>query len=93
MLKINQYFGGQVASIAFQGEHYPATVGVMVPGDYEFSTNQLEVMTIISGHLQVKLPNSDTWQRFDAGQQFTVAAGCTFALQVSTDTAYLCSYQ
>ncbi|MBU1438274.1 MAG: pyrimidine/purine nucleoside phosphorylase, partial [Gammaproteobacteria bacterium] len=45
MFKINQYFDGKVASIAFAGEQLPATVGVMAPGDYEFGTSQHEVLT------------------------------------------------
>ena len=32
MFKVNQYFDGKVASIAFAGEQLPATVGVMAPG-------------------------------------------------------------
>jgi len=93
MFKINQYFDGKVASIAFAGEQLPATVGVMAPGEYEFGTSQHEVLTIISGALTVKLPGSEQWQTFSRGQQFEVAAHCKFQLQVATDTAYLCTYQ
>jgi uncharacterized protein YaiE (UPF0345 family) len=35
MLPINPYFDGQVASIAFQTETLPATVGVMAVADVE----------------------------------------------------------
>jgi len=93
MFKVNSYFDGNVTSIAFQGEQLPATVGVMAPGDYEFGTSQLEVMTVISGALTVLLPQHTEWQRFTAGQSFTVAAGQKFKLHVSQDTAYLCTYQ
>ena len=92
MFKVNQYFDGNVASIAFAGEKLPATVGVMAPGNYEFGTSQHEVMTVISGALTVLLPNSHGWQTFSRGQHFEVAANCKFQLQVATDTAYLCTY-
>lgn len=93
MFKINQYFDGKVASIAFQGEQLPATVGVMAPGDYEFGTSQHEVLTIVSGALTVLLPGSDDWQTFSRGQQFAVPANSKFQLKVASDTAYLCTYQ
>lgn len=92
MFAINRYFDDKVVSIAFQGEQLPATVGVMAPGDYEFGTQQREVMTVVSGALTVQLPGSEAWQTFTAGQSFTVAAETRFKLQVARDTAYLCTY-
>ncbi|MDP4945583.1 pyrimidine/purine nucleoside phosphorylase [Alishewanella sp. SMS8] len=92
MFKVNNYFDGKVASIGFQGEKLPATVGVMAPGEYEFGTSQHEVMTVISGALTVKLPGSDDWLTFTSGQAFEVAANVKFQLQVQQDTAYLCTY-
>lgn len=92
MFKINQYFDGQVASIAFQGEALPATVGVMAPGEYEFGTSQHETMTVISGALTVMLPGADDWQTFKRNDSFEVPADSKFQLKVSTDTAYLCTY-
>jgi len=93
MFKTNQYFDGKVASIAFQTETLPATVGVMAPGEYEFGTSQLETMTVISGALTVKLPGADAWQTFAAGDEFKVPANTQFQLQVNVDTAYLCTYE
>lgn len=93
MFKVNQYFDGQVASIAFQTETLPATVGVMAPGEYEFDTSQHETMQVVSGALTVKLPGSDTWQTFAAGDTFEVPANSRFQLKVAVDTAYLCLYR
>lgn len=91
MLKANSYFDGKVQSIGFQSATLPATVGVMAPGEYEFSTNEHETMTVISGALNVKLPGKD-WQTFTEGKAFEVAAKESFQLKVSQDTAYLCTY-
>ena len=35
MFKLNQYFDGKVASLAFQTETLPATIGVMAAGEYQ----------------------------------------------------------
>ena len=93
MFNINQYFDGKVASIAFQTETLPATVGVMAQGEFEFGTSQKETITVVSGGLSVKLPGSSDWQTFNAGENFIVEANEKFQLQVAVETAYLCTYE
>lgn len=93
MLNVNEYFDGNVKSIAFQTETLPATVGVMEPGDYEFGTSQKEVMTIVSGALTVKLPASSEWVTFKQGETFNVDANVSFGVKVAVQTAYLCTYE
>ncbi|MCB1701004.1 MAG: pyrimidine/purine nucleoside phosphorylase [Pseudomonadales bacterium] len=92
MFRINQYFDGKVASIAFQSATLPATVGVMAVGEYEFGTSEKETMTVISGALTVRLPGSGDWRTFENGEQFEVAANEKFQLRVELETAYLCTY-
>lgn len=93
MLKVNEYFDGKVKSIGFQTATLPATVGVMAPGEYTFSTSQKEVMTVVIGALTVLLPGSSDWQTFEAGSAFDVPAHASFQLKVAIDTAYLCTYE
>lgn len=92
MPSINQYFDNKVTSIAFQTATKPATVGVMEIGEYEFGTSEFETMTVVSGALTVKLPDSSDWQTFEAGQSFTVEANQKFQVKVEVETAYLCTY-
>ncbi|MBF0181163.1 MAG: pyrimidine/purine nucleoside phosphorylase [Magnetococcales bacterium] len=92
MLKVNEYFDGKVKSIGFATATLPATVGVMLPGEYEFGTSQKETMSVVSGALKVKLPGSDTWQTFGPNDRFEVAANTRFQLEVEVATAYLCLY-
>ncbi|MGV9264952.1 pyrimidine/purine nucleoside phosphorylase [Kitasatospora sp. NPDC003701] len=93
MFKVNEYFDGAVTSIGFSAEEGPATVGVMAPGDYEFGTTKREIMHVVSGALTVKLPGSETWQAFKAGDRFDVAADSTFQVKVAVESAYLCEYR
>lgn len=92
MFKTNEYFDGNVKSIAFSTPEGPATIGVMAPGQYEFGTSSVELMTVISGLLTVKLPGSDTWTDFGPNKTFKVEAHKKFQLKVPCDTAYLCLY-
>jgi len=93
MLKTNQYFDGKVASIGLQTQTLPATVGVMDIGEYQFDTNQHEVMTVINGKLTVKLPDSSDWVDYTNGDSFEVAANSVFELKVPVQTAYFCTYE
>lgn len=93
MLKVNEYFDGQVKSIALQTETLPATVGVMEAGEYEFCTSQKEVMTMVSGDLAVLLPDASEWQIVKQGQSFSVAAQVKFKVKAATQVAYFCIYE
>lgn len=93
MLETNEYFDGNVKSIGFKTATLPATVGVMEAGEYEFGTSQKETMTVVSGALTVKLPNTTDWVTFNQGDSFIVEANEKFQLQVAVTTAYLCTYE
>lgn len=92
MLKVNEYFDGQVTSIGFetQGEH--TSVGVMVPGEYTFGTAAPERMTVVKGALTVKLPGHIDWETYTAGDDFEVPGDSSFLVIVTDTTAYLCDY-
>ena len=93
MLKVNEYFGGTVKSIAIQEAAGRATIGVMEKGEYEFGTDSLELMTVVAGLLTVKLPGAAEWKDFPEGSTFQVPAKSKFQLKVPVDTAYLCRYR
>lgn len=92
MLKVNEYFGGDVKSIGFTTSTGPATVGVMAAGEYQFGTSKREIMTVVSGVLTVRLPGEDAWKAYVSGESFTVAPNQQFQLKVKEETAYLCLY-
>jgi len=93
MFKVNEYFDGKVKSLAFTSTEGPATVGVMAPGEYEFGTSSVEIMTVVSGAMDIKLPGSDTWKTIKAGDSFEVAANVKFGVRMEVATAYLCLYK
>jgi purine/pyrimidine-nucleoside phosphorylase len=89
----NIYFDGKVTSrtITFR-DGTKKTLGIMLPGDYEFGTEKKEVMVIMSGELDVKLPGSRRWLEIKAGDEFEVPAGSRFKLRIKRITDYCCSY-
>lgn len=91
--KANVYFDGKVTSrtVIFEnGEK--KTLGIMMPGEYEFGTADKEIMEIMAGKLKVMLPDTDTWVFIEGGQQFEVKANSRFKLVVEELTDYCCSY-
>jgi uncharacterized protein YaiE (UPF0345 family) len=51
----NVYFEGKVQSLTVETEQGRATVGVITPGKYTFSTSTQERMVVTSGTLAVTL--------------------------------------
>ncbi|MFV0596209.1 pyrimidine/purine nucleoside phosphorylase [Shewanella sp.] len=91
--KANIYFEGKVASRSvFFSDGTKQTLGVVLPGEYEFSTSQGEIMQVTSGSFEVLLPNSATWQTFSEGSQFKLAANVSFKIRNSAVAEYCCSY-
>jgi uncharacterized protein YaiE (UPF0345 family) len=91
--KANVYFDGKVVSrTVLFADGSKKTLGIMQPGDYEFSTGDAEIMEIISGDLDVALPGADGWQAVTSGTSFTVAANAKFHMKVKTLTDYCCSF-
>jgi len=93
MFKVNEYFDGKVKSLAFEAEGGTATIGVMAPGEYEFGTSTVEILSLVIGRLTARLPESEAWRDYGPGTGFTVEKGRKFRLKVAVDTAYLCLYR
>ena len=91
--KANVYFDGKVTSrtVLFPDDS-KKTLGVMLPGEYEFSTANKEVMEILAGDLEVLLPGSDDWKTVKEGGSFEVPGQSKFSLKVKSVTDYCCSY-
>ncbi len=91
--KANMYFDGKVTSrtVLFP-DGTKKTLGIMLPGDYEFGTADKEIMEILAGDLAVLLPGAADWQKFTEGRSFEVPANSKFKLKVKAVTDYCCSY-
>ncbi|RJQ17911.1 MAG: pyrimidine/purine nucleoside phosphorylase [Nitrospiraceae bacterium] len=91
--KANVYFGGKVTSrtVIFE-DGSKKTLGVMLPGEYEFNTADREIMEILSGDLDVLLPGESGWRTIKGGESFEVPANSKFLLKVRALADYCCSF-
>ena len=91
--KANIYFEGKVTSRAvIFPDGSRKTLGIMLPGEYEFGTEAEELMEIMAGELEVSLPQEEGWRTVKAGESFQVPANAKFGLKVIKVTDYCCSY-
>ena len=92
--KANVYFEGAVTSrTVIFADGSKKTLGIMMPGEYEFSTDAAELMEIMAGEMEVLLPEQKEWQTYTEGDSFHVPANSRFKLQVQSVTDYCCSYE
>jgi len=88
----NIYYDGKVTSRTVElSDGTTQSLGIMLPGEYTFGTNEAEIMEMMSGELEIKLPNEE-WKTLNTPETFNVPANSSFDLKIKTVTDYCCSY-
>ncbi len=88
----NIYHDGKVTSRTVEFEDGSVkSLGIMLPGEYTFGTKEAEIMEMMSGELDIKLPGED-WKTLNTPESFNVPANSSFDLKIKTVTDYCCSY-
>jgi len=88
----NIYYDGKVTSRTVNlNDGTTQSLGIMLPGEYTFGTNEAEIMEMLSGDLEIKLPNEE-WKTLNTPETFNVPANSSFDLKIKTVTDYCCSY-
>ncbi|MCD7877720.1 MAG: pyrimidine/purine nucleoside phosphorylase [Cloacibacillus porcorum] len=91
--KANVYFDGKVVSHTVYMENGDRkTLGLFLPGEYEFGTGDAEIMDLTDGVCQVLLPGSSEWQELKAGETFNIPANSKFCFRCYVPVQYVCSY-
>jgi len=88
----NIYYDGKVTSRTVElADGSIQSLGIMLPGEYTFGTNEAEIMEMLSGDLDIRLPGED-WKTLNTPESFNVPANSSFDLKIKTVTDYCCSY-
>ena len=89
----NIYFQGNVISRnIFLKDGSRKTLGVMLPGEYEFKTEARELIEIMTGKLNFKLQSDDQWKLIKDGMDFNIPKNSSFQVEVLELVNYTCSY-
>ena len=88
----NIYYDGKVTSRTVNlSDGTTQSLGIMLPGEYTFGTNEAEIMEMMSGELEIRLPGEE-WKTLNTPETFNVPANSSFDLKIKTPTDYCCSY-
>ncbi|MCP4213120.1 MAG: pyrimidine/purine nucleoside phosphorylase [bacterium] len=92
MIKVNEYFDGNVKSLADELKGETFSVGIIEPGEYTFGTATEELMEVTHGQMDVDLPDGSkiTCKK---GESFTVPANKEFKATATEPVSYLCIYK
>ena len=91
--KANVYFDGRVNSRTVIKENGDkVTLGFMLEGDYEFNTNDKELMEVINGEMDIIIAGESEWKSYSAGTSFFVPENSSFKVRVKKFSDYCCSY-
>ena len=90
--KANVYLEGKIIShtiIFNSGEK--KTLGIMMPGEYEFNTCEKEIIEVLDGRMMVLLPKETEWKLFHKGEVFEISGNSNYKLAIGEVTEYCCS--
>jgi len=73
-----------------EGESF--TTGIILPGQYKFSTEKVEHISVTLGALQIKVPGEE-WKKISRGETAIVPRGVEFQLKADKTVAYLCFFK
>lgn len=92
--KANVYFDGKVTSRTIYLENKERkTLGIMLPGEYEFGTDAQELMEVLGGSMDIMLKGEKDYTTYKEGQSFIVPANSSFKLIIKEVADYCCSYK
>jgi uncharacterized protein YaiE (UPF0345 family) len=92
MITVNEYFDGKVKSLGFELDGTQYTAGVMLPGEYSFSTEKEEHITVTAGGFEI-LPSGGNWRGARVGDTSVIAAHSSFNVKVIKPASYICVYK
>lgn len=88
----NILYEGHVTSRSLEfADGSKKSLGIMLPGEYEFITIHESIMDIQSGELEVMLPAED-WKKIVAPQTFNIPPNSRYKLKVHQLVDYCCSF-
>ena len=88
----NIYYDGKVTSRTVEfADGEIKSLGIMLPGEYTFNTADKEIMEMMSGELDIRLPGEE-WKTLSTPETFEVPANSSFDLKIKSVTDYCCSY-
>lgn len=68
------------------------TLGVYMPGDFEFDSHEPERVLITSGSVDVIFPGDLDWRTVNTGEYYDVPRNCVFHVRCRQISEYICDF-
>ena len=91
MIKVNEYFEGNVKSLGNILNDQSFSVGIIEPGEYTFGTSAKEHMEVVFGEMEVTAPKN-LKKIYKKGEFFKVDANSEFTVNIKEPVSYICLY-
>ncbi|MEL7567867.1 MAG: pyrimidine/purine nucleoside phosphorylase [Dehalobacterium sp.] len=92
--KANIYYDGKATSRTIYTENGARkTLGILLPGEYEFATGSEELMEVLGGEMEVMRKGETAYTLYKEGDSFIVPANSSFRLIIKGVADYCCSYR
>ena len=92
-VRVNIFCDGKVQSRTLR---YPdgtmKTLGVSLPGDFEFHSVCPESVVLTAGEVEVNFPDGKGWQKIKTGERYEVPANTVFQVRCSVISEYICDF-
>jgi hypothetical protein len=90
---LNVFFDGRVQSRPiWLADGVRRSLGVILPGTYEFGVGDREEMEITAGSCEVLLPGETEWKPMPAGAVFHLPANSRYSLRCCDVCQYFCGF-
>jgi len=80
------YHDGKFQNLKFSSEGQDASVGVLEPGKYTFTTEQEETVTCLTGEITIDE------KTIRPGEKITTPENTEFTISTDTCSSYICIY-
>ena len=92
-IRANIYDGGlcQSRTLVFQ-DGTKKTLGVYLPGNFEFDSHEPERVLVTSGSVDVFFPEDTEWRTINAGEFYDVPSNCVFKVRCREISEYICDF-
>lgn len=91
--KVNIFSEGKVQSRTIR---YPdgriQTLGVYMPGEFEFHSDGAEKVLITTGYVSVLFPSDSDWRIIREGEMYDVPANTLFKVRCTEIAEYICDF-
>lgn len=90
---VNLYCDGKVQSRTLRySDGRVQTLGVYLPGDFEFHSDSEEKVLITAGCVEVFFPSDSDWRQVKTNETYNVPANTIFKVRCREIAEYICDF-